>query len=289
MAQFTVYPSANDVAVVTDEGRVGQEITHKEYAQTWVGGHFISGFTLPATTSGTLVIDVATGEAIIGGQRVQMGSIEQPTMAANQTNHIYLRLTFDGNSLVDGVQVISNTTGVQPSDSVKIGEAVTDATEVTSTFDSRIFHSDVTVSQQFGITRGFINQSSTTDALFVRGPIMRVFIPYAAKRARMLVNIARSAAGGQGEARLRVDDVNAVTNTGTTVASVGAGSTVVLEVDVSGFLKRFTGEYLELSIEFRQVSAGGGFTQDLDDDAVLTSLIDVHPAKFFATTQTGRD
>lgn len=137
MGQFTVYPSQNDIAVVTDEGRVGQEITHKEYAETWVGNHILSGFTLPATTSGTLAIDVATGEAVIDGRRVQMGSIESPVMAASQTNHIFLQLTFDGNSLVDGVQIVSNTTGVPPSNSVKIGEAVTDATEVTSTTDTR--------------------------------------------------------------------------------------------------------------------------------------------------------
>lgn len=137
MGAFTVYPSENDVAVVADDGRVGQEITHKEYAQTWVADYFVSGFTLPASTSGTLNIDVATGEAVLGGQRIQMGSIETILLVANNTNHIFLQLTFDGNSKVDGVQIVSNTTGAVPSDSVKIGEAVTDATEVTSTTDLR--------------------------------------------------------------------------------------------------------------------------------------------------------
>lgn len=136
---FTVYPSENDIAAVADEGRIGTEISHKDYAKNWIKNYVLSGFTLPATTSGTLVIDVASGACFIEGRRVQSNAIENPVpvIAANDTNHLFVTLSLDGDDLVDAVSITSNTTGALPANSVKIGRAITDATEVTSTFDDR--------------------------------------------------------------------------------------------------------------------------------------------------------
>ncbi len=134
---FTVYPSENDIAAVADEGRIGTEISHKDYAKNWIKNYVLSGFTLPATTSATLVIPVASGSCFIEGRRVQSNASENETLAANDTNHIFVTLSLDGNNLVDAVNITSNTSGSLPANSVKIGRAITDATEVTSTFDDR--------------------------------------------------------------------------------------------------------------------------------------------------------
>lgn len=131
-ANATVYPSTNDIAEVVDEGRVGSEKTHTEYAQLWMQSHIVSGFQLPATDP-DLTITIPSGEAVIEGQRIQISQTTDITLADDTTNHIYLQTLLDGQGDVEFVSIVSNTTGVDPVNSVKIGQAITVAGAITST------------------------------------------------------------------------------------------------------------------------------------------------------------
>ena len=134
----TVYPSENQIETTQFEGSRGQEKTHGVYVnEGWSGNHVDSGFTLPATDP-DLDIPVAAGIAFINGRRVETDSSNDLTMAPSTTNHIFLQLLFDGSSNTLTVQLVANTTGTPPANSVKIGRAVTDATTVTSTIDERL-------------------------------------------------------------------------------------------------------------------------------------------------------
>lgn len=279
----TVYPSTNDIAVTEKKGRYLTEQSHKDYVEQWMGNHIVSGFLLPATDP-DLTITVPLGVGVINGRRVDINATTDVLLTASSTNHIWLQLSFDGNGDVDGVDMVFNTTGAVVANAVKIGEAVTDATTVTSTYDSRIFHHVNRVSQQFFVTSGFLNQSVNNTTTFTRGPIMRVFVPYQAKFVRIRANLQSLSFGM--EARLRADDDDATTKTGNTV-NVSPGSQAAdFHVDVTN-LKRFAGEFLELSFEIRQTTAGGDPSR-IDDDGVLTGLTDISPVKFFATNDTGK-
>ncbi len=87
--------------------------------------------TAPPTITG-LNITIPAVTAYINGTKIVVGS---PTVVGpltpNSTNHIYL---------LDTGSMTFNITGVPPANSVKIGEADTDPSDITLTYDSRIFH-----------------------------------------------------------------------------------------------------------------------------------------------------
>ena len=135
-ANATVYPSANDIAEIEKEGRFATEQSHTDFVQKWMKNHIVSGFVLPASDP-DLTITIPLGTAIVDGHRVVISAGTDILLAANDTNFIFLQISFDINNRIDSVDIISNTTGAPPVSSVKIGEAVTDATTVTGTTDTR--------------------------------------------------------------------------------------------------------------------------------------------------------
>lgn len=86
-----------------------------------IGPLVISGL-VPTPGTG-LSVDVSAGDASIGGRLTVAAPFTIGSLAPSTTNHLYLLNTGAG---------ASNTTGVQPANSVKLGTALTGATTVTS-------------------------------------------------------------------------------------------------------------------------------------------------------------
>lgn len=129
----TVFPTTNDIG----GGRLLSEENISSLVKLLLGQSFVnSGFTVPSS-SADLTLDVAAGEAVIDGFRVNIDSVTTVTCTASQTNHIYLKLTTDVDGNVDGAEFEVNTTGTAPSQSLKIAEAAADGAAVTSTTDRR--------------------------------------------------------------------------------------------------------------------------------------------------------
>lgn len=134
----TIFPTANDVTTSTGDGVVIKEQSLASWIGNLVGQNFIiSGMTLPGSDA-DLVIPVAAGEAWIDNHHVTLHDALNATCTANQTNHIFLKLTKDGGGNVDGLQLEVNLTGTPPADSVYIGTAVAGASSISSTTDNRI-------------------------------------------------------------------------------------------------------------------------------------------------------
>lgn len=94
-----------------------------------------SGFTISDPNSG-LVATVAAGVACINGYRIENDASENiinlaDTRPADAPNFIWATLDKDGNGLVTGYTLVSNTTGTPPTDSVLLGFAVTSGGQVT--------------------------------------------------------------------------------------------------------------------------------------------------------------
>ena len=85
-------------------------------------GPWVSTGLVPSAGTG-LSVDVTAGAALIGMKVTVASPITIGSLAATNTNHLYL--------LADGTGT-SNTTGTQPAGSVKLGTATTDGTGVTS-------------------------------------------------------------------------------------------------------------------------------------------------------------
>lgn len=85
-----------------------------------IGPYVISGIVPSAGTG--LSVNVTSGTALIGG-RVTVSSFTIGSLAPSTTNHLYLLNTGSGTS---------NTTGTQPANSVKLGQAVTGVATVSS-------------------------------------------------------------------------------------------------------------------------------------------------------------
>ena len=169
----TVYPSANDIAVTAREGRFATEQKHTDYVQKWVDNHVIAGLML-SFAGGSLVVDVASGSAIIDGRIVEINATKNITVVDSPTNHIFLRLSVDGNLDVDAVELISNTTGDAVARSVKLGRAIVTASVVSSTIDDRnsnIIKSDGVTSKALDILRfnSVLSVDTITGALRIQG------------------------------------------------------------------------------------------------------------------------
>ncbi len=84
----------------------------------------LSGMTLSGTVS---PVTVAVGKAFIRGYYVEITVAETKALTASSTNYIYIQLIRNVNNEVTGAQVVANTTGNAPADSILIGKVVTDA------------------------------------------------------------------------------------------------------------------------------------------------------------------
>jgi len=126
----TVFPTRNDIAVTEFEGSKGTEAVLKGWMGILSKSNFVrNGFT--TTDAGGLNAAVAAGTAFIDGFRVNVASSTTLALTASVTNHIFLNLSFDVDSLVDDVEYTVNTTGTFPASSLKIAEVTTDGAAVT--------------------------------------------------------------------------------------------------------------------------------------------------------------
>lgn len=267
---FTVYPSENDVAATPNGGRVGSEVRHKGYAELWLENHVKSGFALSAGAG--LDVDIATGEAVISGRRLESDAIvNRAGLTPSTTNFIFLQYTLDGSSNVTAVNAIFNTTDVLPTNAIRIGEAVTDGANVTSVLDVPYLSPYQFVDSNVGMRAldMFIAQGAF-GILPTLNPTPK--IPIAVPVGARFVNVAMNVFSGRGtpvggsDYQLALEGSNRI-NRGTAI-TVAHDTTVVivLSVKVSG-LTRFTpGNYLKLFVEGGQtVTVGdGAFMQDGD-------------------------
>jgi len=127
----TVYPSENEVETAEFAGSRGQEFYHAAYFEAVSDGFVSSGWTVPAT-HGDLGIPVAAGSGIIKGRRIVTDSSNDVTLTDNATNHVFMQIVLDGSNNVTTVQLVSNTSGTPPSNSIYLARAVTSGGTVTA-------------------------------------------------------------------------------------------------------------------------------------------------------------
>ena len=157
IANPTIFPSLNDISVVEFEGDTGTEATLTQWINNFSHQNFVlNGF---GTSAGAgLNVDVASGIAMVNGFRVSVPAATTVVMADDTTNYIFLQLSFDGSSHVDGVDFTTNTTGVAPSDSVLICTVLTAASAIVTITDkmqrSAIYVDTVASASNRGINDG---------------------------------------------------------------------------------------------------------------------------------------
>jgi hypothetical protein len=93
--------------------------------------HVRAGFTV--TDAGGLVINIAIGEAMLYGYLVENDSLIAPDpLTPSTTNHVYLKIVFDGQGRANAAAIEVNTTGVAPQYSTKLATVVTSTDDITS-------------------------------------------------------------------------------------------------------------------------------------------------------------
>jgi len=95
----------------------------------------LSGFD-PVGTGGTLTKTINGGVAVIDGYLVKGTGGNNITFDASTTNHLYLQLVVVA-GVVTAVQLVTNTTGVKPANSVKLMKVVTSGSAPTAVTDER--------------------------------------------------------------------------------------------------------------------------------------------------------
>lgn len=137
-----IWPSQNDIYGSGVGGAVGDGVKHLETQWRNLQGsvarrnnYVISGGTLPATDV-DLVIAIAAGDAVIQGHYCSWPATNI-TLPNNNTSYIFIKLVFSA-TLITGLEIEDNTSGVPPASSLQLGTAVTAAGATTGTTDTRI-------------------------------------------------------------------------------------------------------------------------------------------------------
>ena len=118
-----------------------------------------SGFTVTAG-SGTAV-NIAAGKIRLKGLFVYHSAQSSLSVTASNTNHIYAKLSRDGNSEAESWTFEANTTGNAPSDSIKIATCVVSGSAVTSV-DQTFLDATQRQAANYVPTGGIIMWSGTT-------------------------------------------------------------------------------------------------------------------------------
>lgn len=119
------------------KGSYHDELTMEILLGALAGPAFVySGMVVPGS-SGSLVLAIPSGVAVISGRIVTVPGSTNLTMNPSTTNYIFLKLQRDADSYVVSAAYEVNTTGTAPADSVPIASAVADTSTVTSTIDLR--------------------------------------------------------------------------------------------------------------------------------------------------------
>lgn len=156
--QQTVYPTNKDLAETPGEGDIGLENNvSNNYFRQYQRNSFSNdlAFVLTDPASGLQVLLTGGGEGgahcMVRGHRFFMSSTlllkdsgndvdVVGDIQANSHNHIFISINRDVNLEIDKMQITINTSGVQPStqgNSLKIGVAVTDGSDVLEIIDQR--------------------------------------------------------------------------------------------------------------------------------------------------------
>ena len=139
ITNHAVFPTGLDVHGGTPGlGTVWTEQTVQALFKALAQQHsvIVSGFDPPTTGGGTLTKAIAGGEAVISGYRIKGTASNNVTFDASTTNHLYLQLVFTGTQ-VSGLELITNTTGTRPANSIKIATVVTNGSNPTTVTDHR--------------------------------------------------------------------------------------------------------------------------------------------------------
>lgn len=135
---YTVFPTANDVASTTGDGKLVKEtvlitlLDLMNAGKDWI----VTGFDY-ASAAG-LVATFNAGTAIIKGYYFSRVGTFTATLTASQTNHIYLTYAVDGDNNITSWGIEVNTSGTPPSTNyVKLEELVTNGSTVTGNTDQR--------------------------------------------------------------------------------------------------------------------------------------------------------
>lgn len=142
----TIFPSANDVAAVAGDGKLAYERNLQRWLQGAIGiggpalfaNRVITGLRLlPGSTNLDQIVQA--GQALLSTRWVDIPETTLTSLAASSTVHVYLKLSRDGNQNATGAVLEHNTTGVKPADSVYLGTATTNGSQVTAVTDKRTF------------------------------------------------------------------------------------------------------------------------------------------------------
>ena len=122
---LTVIPK---VAGIVDDTDV------EKFLAKWLSDFFVTGFT-PSIGAG-LSVNIALGDAMLKGHEVNESANTSVTVPASTTSSIWLALTRDVSSKVNGVQY--TVAVAQPADSIKVCDFVSGVSTVTTVTDLRI-------------------------------------------------------------------------------------------------------------------------------------------------------
>lgn len=133
-----VQPSQNDLGGgVSGDGNTGLEkYMVKMLLAAGIGESYILSGGLLASSAANLISIVPSGVSFISGYYVTWPQTNV-TLPSSSTSHLFVALTF-ASGLVTGVQIIDNTSGTPPSDSVKLGTQTTSGSAITAAVDQRL-------------------------------------------------------------------------------------------------------------------------------------------------------
>lgn len=136
IASETVWPSANDVAASTGDGKTGKELKLSPWRKAGMRNFVISGFKVPIS-SANLDLSVPSGEAFINGYHVIVPGSNTIT-TTNGTNYLYLALTRDGGGKVNGAVFDRLSSPFDHADYLLIADLRATAGVLTDTIDCRL-------------------------------------------------------------------------------------------------------------------------------------------------------
>ena len=143
MADDLIYPATNsavgDMSDYDVDGKKHRESMIARLLQQFREGNFVvEGLEVTAGTG--LDVNIAIGECNIDGRRIVINTARTHTLADNTTNYVYLQLSFDALNNVNGVNVVSNTTGTAPNSSVYLSNVTTSTGAIDTIVDTREEH-----------------------------------------------------------------------------------------------------------------------------------------------------
>ena len=138
-----IYPATNsglgDMSGYDVDGKKHRESMMANLMKQYSSNNFVvEGLEVTAATG--LDVNIAIGECNIDGRRIVINTARSATMVDNTTNYVYLQLSFDALSNVNGVNVVSNTTGTAPSSSLYLANVTTISGSINTIVDEREEH-----------------------------------------------------------------------------------------------------------------------------------------------------